>query len=51
MEVLGFRGFKTLGTIGFSVPNGEIGSGLTVITGPNNAGKSSILEFEVPSNS
>ncbi|TAG81089.1 MAG: ATP-binding protein [Betaproteobacteria bacterium] len=28
----------------FSVPNGEVGSGLTVITGPNNAGKSSILE-------
>lgn len=44
MEVLGFRGFRTLGTINFSVPNGEIGSGLTVITGPNNAGKSSILE-------
>lgn len=44
MEILGFRGFKTLGAITFSVPNGEIGSGLTVITGPNNAGKSSILE-------
>lgn len=44
MEVLGFRGFKTLGTINFSVPNGEHGSGLTIITGPNNAGKSSILE-------
>lgn len=44
MEVLGFRGFKTLGAINFAVPNENIGSGLTVITGPNNAGKSSILE-------
>ena len=44
MEVLGFRGFKTLGALNFSVPNGAPGSGLTVITGPNNAGKSSILE-------
>lgn len=44
MEILGFRGFKTLGTLNFSEPNGEYGSGLTVITGPNNAGKSSILE-------
>jgi predicted ATP-dependent endonuclease of OLD family len=44
MDILGFRGFKTLGTLNFSVPNGTPGSGLTVITGPNNAGKSSILE-------
>ncbi len=44
MEVSGYRGFKTTGTINFAVPNGELGSGLTIITGPNNAGKSSILE-------
>ncbi|WP_249605474.1 ATP-binding protein [Chromobacterium sp. IRSSSOUMB001] len=44
MEVLGFRGFKTLGAINFAVPNGRYGSGLTTITGPNNAGKSSVLE-------
>lgn len=44
MEVLGFRGFKTRGTINFAVPNEKVGSGLTVITGPNNSGKSSILE-------
>ncbi|WP_198299107.1 AAA family ATPase [Bordetella genomosp. 13] len=42
--ILGYRGFKNRGVVTFSVPNGKEGSGLTIITGANNAGKSSILE-------
>ena len=44
IEIVGFRGFKKRGALSFAAPNGEAGSGLTVITGPNNAGKSTILE-------
>lgn len=44
MEILGYRGFGKRGAIDFAVPTGEVGSGLTVITGRNNAGKSCILE-------
>lgn len=44
IEIHGYRGFRQSGTLDFAVPNGELGSGLTVITGPNNAGKSCILE-------
>lgn len=44
MEILGYRGFRQSGALDFAVPNGKPGSGLTVITGPNNAGKSCILE-------
>ncbi|WP_223594517.1 ATP-dependent nuclease [Pseudomonas sp. A-R-19] len=44
IEIHGYRGFKNIGSLDFAVPNGEFGSGLTIITGPNNSGKSSILE-------
>ena len=44
IEIEGFRGFKTKGIIDFAIPNGKSGSGLTIITGRNNAGKSSVLE-------
>nr|WP_321238757.1 AAA family ATPase [uncultured Tolumonas sp.] len=44
MEIHGYRGFREIGALDFSVPNGEMGSGLTILTGPNNAGKSCILE-------
>ncbi len=44
MTILGYRGFRKRGALKFADPNGNDGSGLTVITGPNNAGKSSILE-------
>lgn len=44
IEILGYRGFGERGSLDFSVPNGEAGSGLTLLTGPNNAGKSCILE-------
>lgn len=44
ISIRGYRGFKSRGSVSFSVPDGKEGSGLTIITGPNNAGKSSILE-------
>ncbi len=44
LEILGYRGFKVRRILDFAVPNGAEGSGLTLLTGPNNAGKSSILE-------
>jgi len=44
LEILGYRGFCERGLLDFAVPNGQPGSGLTLLTGPNNAGKSSILE-------
>lgn len=44
LEILGYRGFSKGDALDFAIPNGSPGSGLTVITGPNNAGKSCILE-------
>jgi len=44
IEISGYRGFKERRTLAFAAPTGEPGSGLTVLTGPNNAGKSCILE-------
>lgn len=44
LRITGYRGFRTQGTIDLAVPNGASGSGLTILTGPNNGGKSSILE-------
>jgi predicted ATP-dependent endonuclease of OLD family len=44
LKILGFRGFRTRASVDFAVPTGNPGSGLTILTGPNNGGKSSILE-------
>ena len=45
IEISGYRGFKKRQSIDFAVSqNDQEGSGLTLITGPNNSGKSSILE-------
>jgi AAA15 family ATPase/GTPase len=44
IEITGYRGFKELRGLDFAAPNGQAGSGLTILTGPNNAGKSSVLE-------
>jgi AAA15 family ATPase/GTPase len=44
IEIVGYRGFLELGTLTFATPNGKPGSGLTILTGSNNAGKSTILE-------
>ena len=44
MSIRGLRGFATEQAIDFAIPNGTLGSGLTVIVGANNAGKSTIIE-------
>lgn len=44
ISIEGFRGFGAKGTMELAVPNNESGSGLTIIVGPNNAGKSTIIE-------
>lgn len=44
IEILGLRGFSEKQTLNIAVPNGKNGSGLTVIVGPNNSGKSTIYE-------
>lgn len=44
MHISGYRGFRQAESIEISVQNGSPGSGITVITAPNNFGKSSILE-------
>lgn len=50
IKIKGFRGFAEEQELKLSKPNGEEGSGLTVIVGPNNGGKSTIIEsFKVMS--
>ena len=44
LKIKGFRGFSEETVLKLAIPNGEEGSGLTVIVGPNNSGKSSIIE-------
>lgn len=44
ISCLGYRGFQTKQTLNFAEPNGEFGSGLTVLIGPNGGGKSTIIE-------
>lgn len=44
LTVKGYRGFADGQTLQFAKPTGANGSGLTVLVGPNNGGKSSVLE-------
>ncbi|HII06180.1 MAG TPA: ATP-binding protein [Methanotrichaceae archaeon] len=44
IEIVGFRGFGKSQKIELGIPNGKFGSGLTIIVGPNNSGKSTIIE-------
>ena len=44
IEILGLRGFSDKQKLTIAKPNGNSGSGLTVIVGPNNSGKSTIYE-------
>lgn len=44
IEILGLRGFGENQTLHFGQANGKKGSGLSVIVGPNNSGKSKIYE-------
>lgn len=44
MTIKGYRGFATDQRVRFAMPTGRVGSGLTVLVGPNNGGKSSVIE-------
>jgi predicted ATPase len=44
LAINGFRGFSTTQELKLALPSGAIGSGLTTIVGPNNAGKSTVTE-------
>lgn len=44
ISIHGLRGFGEKENIKFSLPNGKLGSGLNIIVGPNNSGKTTITE-------
>ena len=44
LSVTGYRGFEKLQHLRLAVPSDEPGSGLTIVVGPNNGGKSALLE-------
>ena len=44
LTIHGLRGFGEEKTIEFSIPNGKPGSGLTIMVGANNSGKTTIFE-------
>ena len=44
IELVGFRGFASSQTLKIAQPNNKYGSGLTILVGENNAGKSTIVE-------
>ena len=44
LAIKGFRGFSEEETLRFAQPTGKAGSGITILVGPNNGGKSTIIE-------
>ena len=42
--ICGLRGFSAEKKVNFAIPNGEKGSGLTILVGGNNTGKTTIIE-------
>src|ERR1700751_1802949 len=44
VDISGLRGFATHQRLELAVPNGKVGSGLTIVVGQNNSGKSKITE-------
>jgi energy-coupling factor transporter ATP-binding protein EcfA2/5S rRNA maturation endonuclease (ribonuclease M5) len=44
LNICGLRGFATQQQVDFALPNGQPGSGFTVLVGPNNGGKSTVIE-------
>ncbi|MDX2273590.1 MAG: AAA family ATPase [Cyanobacteriota bacterium] len=44
IELKGLRGFATVQYLEFAIPNGDPGSGITTLVGPNNGGKSTVIE-------
>lgn len=44
LAVLGYRGFASNESLQFARPNGQPGSGLTIVVGANSSGKSTVIE-------
>lgn len=44
IKIKGYRGFSSEQKLELARPNGQKGSGLTIVVGPNNSGKSTIYE-------
>ena len=44
LSIRGYRGFGEQQELHFAQPNGEPGSGLTIIVGPNGGGKTTVIE-------
>jgi len=44
LDIEGFRSFAQAGRLDLALPTGKRGSGITAVVGPNNAGKSTVIE-------
>lgn len=44
LKIGNYRAFGETQTVKFAVPNGNNGSGLTILVGPNNSGKTTLIE-------
>lgn len=44
LSICGLRGFAEKQSLEFAIPDGNSGSGITVLVGPNNGGKSTVIE-------
>jgi len=44
IEICGLKGFREKQVLNLAEPTGEPGSGLTILVGPNNAGKSTVID-------
>src|SRR5689334_6901567 len=44
LHIEGYRGFERRQSLHFAAPTGKLGSGLTILVGPNSGGKSSVVE-------
>jgi predicted ATP-dependent endonuclease of OLD family len=44
LAISGLRGFASEQTLNLAIPNGKSGGGLTILVGPNNGGKSTVIE-------
>ena len=44
LSIRGYRGFSKKQNLEFAQPTGQLGSGLTILVGPNSGGKSTVVE-------